>query len=97
MFVFFYQKTEKKSGVYNLGTGQARTWNDLVNAIFKAMNLPSNIEYIDIPEDIRGKYQYFTEANMAKLINIGYNKDFTNVENAVNDYVNNYLNNNKFE
>lgn len=93
----FLLENRKKSGVYNLGTGQARTWNDLVNAIFKAMNLPSNIEYIDIPEDIRGKYQYFTEANMAKLINIGYNKDFTNVENAVNDYVNNYLNNNKFE
>ena len=93
----FLLENRKKSGIYNLGTGQARTWNDLVNAIFKAMNLPSEIEYIDIPEDIRGKYQYFTEANMAKLINIGYNKDFTNVENAVNDYVNNYLNNNKFE
>ncbi len=90
-------ENRKKSGIYNLGTGQARTWNDLVNAIFKALNLPSNIEYIDIPEDIRGKYQYFTEANMAKLRKIGYNKEFTNVENAVNDYVNNYLNNNKFE
>jgi ADP-L-glycero-D-manno-heptose 6-epimerase len=93
----FLLENRKKSGIYNLGTGQARTWNDLVNAIFKAMNLPSNIEYIDIPEDIRGKYQYFTEANMDKLRNIGYNKEFTNVENAVNDYVNNYLNNNKFE
>ena len=93
----FLLENRKKSGIYNLGTGQARTWNDLVNAIFKAMNLPSEIEYIDIPEDIRGKYQYFTEANMAKLRKIGYNKEFTNVENAVNDYVNNYLNNNKFE
>jgi ADP-L-glycero-D-manno-heptose 6-epimerase len=93
----FLLENRKKSGIYNLGTGQARTWNDLANAIFKAMDLPSNIEYIDIPEDIRGKYQYFTEANMAKLRNIGYNKEFTNVENAVNDYVNNYLKNNKFE
>ena len=93
----FLLENRKKSGIYNLGTGHARTWNDLVNAIFKAMDLPSNIEYIDIPEDIRGKYQYFTEANMDKLRNIGYNKEFTNVENAVNDYVNNYLNNNKFE
>jgi ADP-L-glycero-D-manno-heptose 6-epimerase len=93
----FLLENRKKSGIFNLGTGKARTWNDLVNAIFKAMNLPSNIEYIDIPEDIRGKYQYYTEANMEKLRKIGYNKDFTNVENAVNDYVNNYLNNNKFE
>lgn len=93
----FLLENRKKSGIYNLGTGKARTWNDLVNAIFKAMDLPSNIEYIDIPEDIRGKYQYFTEANMDKLRNIGYNKEFTNVENAVYDYVNNYLNNNKFE
>ncbi len=93
----FLLENRKKSGIYNLGTGKARTWNDLVNAIFKAMDLPSNIEYIDIPEDIRGKYQYYTEANMEKLRKIGYNKDFTNVENAVNDYVNNYLNNNKYE
>lgn len=93
----FLLENRKKSGIYNLGTGQARTWNDLANAIFKAMDLPSNIEYIDIPEDIRGKYQYFTEANMTKLKNIGYNKEFTNVENAVNDYVNNYLKSNKFE
>jgi ADP-L-glycero-D-manno-heptose 6-epimerase len=93
----FLLENRKKSGIFNLGTGKARTWNDLVNAIFNAMNLPSNIEYIDIPEDIRGKYQYYTEANMEKLRKIGYNKDFTNVENAVNDYVNNYLNNNKFE
>jgi ADP-L-glycero-D-manno-heptose 6-epimerase len=93
----FLLENRKKSGIYNLGTGQARTWNDLANAIFKAMDLPSNIEYIDIPEDIRGKYQYFTEANMTKLKNIGYKKEFTNVENAVNDYVNNYLKNNKFE
>jgi ADP-L-glycero-D-manno-heptose 6-epimerase len=93
----FLLENRKKSGIYNLGTGQARTWNDLVNAIFKAMDLHSNIEYIDIPEDIRGKYQYFTEANMAKLIKIGYDKEFTNVENAVNDYVNKYLVNNKYE
>lgn len=93
----FLLENRKKSGIYNLGTGQARTWNDLVNAIFKAMDLHSNIEYIDIPEDIRGKYQYFTEANMAKLRKIGYDKEFTNVENAVNDYVNKYLVNNKYE
>jgi len=93
----FLLENRKISGIYNLGTGQARTWNDLVNAIFKALQLPSNIEYIDIPEDIRGKYQYFTEANMEKLRKIGYYKEFSNIENAVNDYVNNYLVLDKYE
>ncbi len=93
----FLLENRKKSGIYNLGTGQARTWNDLANAIFKAMDLTSNIEYIDIPEDIRGKYQYYTGADMNKLRSIGYNKEFTNLENAVNDYVNNYLVANKYE
>jgi ADP-L-glycero-D-manno-heptose 6-epimerase len=93
----FMLENRKYSGIYNLGTGKARTWNDLVKAIFNAMNLPSNIEYIDVPLDIREKYQYFTEAKMDKLINIGYNKPFTNIENAVNDYINNYLEISKFE
>lgn len=93
----FLLENRKNSGIYNLGTGQARTWNDLVNAIFNAMDLPSKIEYIDIPVDIRDKYQYFTEANMKKLINIGYDKPFTIIEEAVNDYVTNYLLKNKFQ
>ncbi|MES2381870.1 MAG: ADP-glyceromanno-heptose 6-epimerase [Bacteroidota bacterium] len=87
----------KNSGIYNLGTGKARTWNDLTKAIFNALDKPVNIEYIDIPEDIRDKYQYFTEANMDKLIQIGYDKPFTNIEEAVHDYVNNYLVPQKFE
>ncbi|MES2654947.1 MAG: ADP-glyceromanno-heptose 6-epimerase [Bacteroidota bacterium] len=87
----------KNSGIYNLGTGKARTWNDLTKAIFNALDKPVNIEYIDIPEDIRDKYQYFTEANMDKLIQIGYDKPFTNIEEAVRDYVNNYLVPQKFE
>lgn len=84
-------QTRKHSGLYNLGTGKARTWNDLVNAIFKALNKPSNINYIDIPEDIRDTYQYFTEANMQKLIDAGYNQPFSSVEEGVYDYITNYL------
>lgn len=81
----------KNSGIYNLGTGEARTWNDLVAAIFTALGKEKNIEYIPIPEDIREKYQYFTEANMDKLRSIGYTNKFLSVEDAVLDYVKNYL------
>jgi ADP-L-glycero-D-manno-heptose 6-epimerase len=81
----------KNSGIYNLGTGEARTWNDLVAAIFTALGKEKNIEYIPIPEDIREKYQYFTEANMNKLRSIGYTNKFLSVEDAVLDYVKNYL------
>lgn len=93
----FLMETRKNSGLYNLGTGQARTWNDLAKAIFSALQLEPNIEYIPIPEDIRDKYQYFTEANMSKLKAIGYNKPFTPIEDAVKDYVTNYLQTGKFE
>lgn len=93
----FLMENRKNSSIYNLGTGQARTWNDLTKAIFSALQLEPNIEYIPIPEDIRDKYQYFTEANMNKLNAIGYNKPFTPIEEAVNDYVTNYLQLGKFE
>jgi len=93
----YLMENRKNSGLYNLGTGQARTWNDLAKAIFSALQLEPNIEYIPIPEDIRDKYQYFTEANMCKLKAIGYSKPFTPIEDAVNDYVTNYLQTGKFE
>ena len=80
-----------KSGIYNLGTGKARSFYDLAAATFKAMGKDVNIEFIDIPEDIRDKYQYFTEANMTKLRNAGYDKEFTSLEDGVEDYVKNYL------
>ena len=83
-----------KSGIYNLGTGKARSFYDLAAATFKAMGKDVNIEFIDIPEDIRDKYQYFTEANMTKLRNAGYDKEFTSLEDGVEDYVKNYLNGN---
>jgi ADP-L-glycero-D-manno-heptose 6-epimerase len=84
-------KTRKHSGIYNLGTGHAREFNDLVSAVFRAMDLEPDIEYINTPEDIRDKYQYFTEAKMQKLLNAGYGLDFTPLESAVEDYVKNYL------
>ena len=85
-----------KNGLYNLGSGKACSFNDLVNTTFKAMNLKSNISYIDTPLDIREKYQYFTKANMSKLQSIGYKKPFINLEDGVKDYVQNYLLNAKY-
>ena len=79
------------SGLYNLGTGKARSFYDLAANTFNAMERDVNIEFIDIPEDIRDKYQYFTEANMSKLKASGYDKDFTSLEDGVADYVKNYL------
>ena len=87
----FLMLNRKNSGIYNLGTGKAQTFLDLVHATFNALNKPVNIEFIDIPEDIRDKYQYFTEANMSKLIGIGYRQPFHNLETGVQDYVTNYL------
>lgn len=83
------------SGLYNLGTGKARSFIDLVNATFKGLDKQPNIEFIDMPEDIRDKYQYFTEANMQKLKAAGYNEDFYSLEDGVDDYVRNYLSTNK--
>lgn len=88
--------TEKKwdaanNGLYNLGTGQARTFTDLVKATFAGMDLEPNIEFIDMPEDIRDKYQYFTEADMKKLKLAGYSAPFYSLEAGVDDYVRNYL------
>lgn len=82
---------QPESGLYNTGTGKARTFNDLVKAIFSSLDMPENITYIDTPIDIRDKYQYFTEANMDKLIAAGYNKPFYSLEDGVAEYVNEYL------
>lgn len=87
----FLMEHRKDSGLYNLGTGTARTFLDLAKATFAALNLEPNISFIDTPADIRDKYQYFTEANMDKLKGIGYEKDFTSLEDGVKDYVQNYL------
>ena len=80
-----------KSGLYNLGTGKARSFYDLVAATFSALGTETNIEYIDMPEDIRDKYQYFTEADMHKIRQAGYTQPFTELEVGVQDYVQHYL------
>jgi ADP-L-glycero-D-manno-heptose 6-epimerase len=80
-----------ESGLFNLGTGRARTFEDLVRATFAGAGKPAKILYIDMPGDIRDKYQYFTEARMAKLITAGYSEPFYSLETGVTDYVQNYL------
>jgi ADP-L-glycero-D-manno-heptose 6-epimerase len=89
-------ENKPSSGLYNLGTGIARSFEDLVKATFAALDLEPNIEFIDMPEDIRDKYQYFTEANMSKLKVVGYKDDFYSLENGVDDYVRNYLSEQKY-
>lgn len=80
-----------KNGIYNVGSGKAQTWIDLVTALFNAVGKPVNIEFIDLPENLKEKYQYFTEANLTKIKSAGYNKPITSLEDGVNDYVKNYL------
>lgn len=89
--LWWLMQNNKVNGLFNLGTGKARTWNDLARAIFSAMGIDPKIEYIDIPETIRGQYQYFTEAKMGKLKNAGCPVDFMSLEDAVHDYVLGYL------
>ncbi|MCF0042725.1 ADP-glyceromanno-heptose 6-epimerase [Dyadobacter fanqingshengii] len=87
----FFMHHRKNSGIYNLGSGRARTFKDLVTSTFNAMGKPADISYIDTPEDIRDKYQYFTQANMSKLRSIGFTRPFTSLEEGIDDYVKNYL------
>lgn len=94
--ILFLMNSQTDSGLYNLGTGKARTFVDLAKSTFAALNLEPNIEFIDTPEDIRDKYQYFTEANMNKLISAGYKKPLTSLEDGVDDYVKNYLLNSNY-
>jgi ADP-L-glycero-D-manno-heptose 6-epimerase len=84
------------SGLYNLGTGKARTFKDLVTAIFKSLGKEPVIEYIDTPPDIRDKYQYFTEADMSKIRNAGYKEDFDSLEEGIETYVKNFLADHKY-
>ncbi len=79
------------NGIFNLGTGKARTWNDLIGAVFAALGLPPQIEYIEMPEALRGQYQYFTEAKMEKLRAVGCPTVFRPLEEAVADYVRAHL------
>jgi ADP-L-glycero-D-manno-heptose 6-epimerase len=92
----FLMLHRKNPGIYNLGTGVARTFLDLTRSTFNAMGVTENISFIDTPIDIRDKYQYFTQANMSKLRSIGYNKPFTSLEDGTADYVQNYLSMNSY-
>jgi ADP-L-glycero-D-manno-heptose 6-epimerase len=89
--LYFFLHHRKDAGIYNLGSGKARTFKDLAAATFQAMDVEQQINFIDTPADIRDKYQYFTEAKMLKLKAIGYDIPFHTIEQGVADYVNNYL------
>lgn len=93
---YFLMHHRKNSGLYNLGTGKARTFLDLANATFQALNKQTEIEFIDTPKDIRDNYQYFTEAKMDKLRSIGYTEPFYSLEDGIEDYVRHYLIPNKY-
>ena len=82
-----------ESGLYNLGSGTARTFLDLTKNTFVAMGKEEAISFIDTPEDIRDKYQYYTEADVSKLVDSGYDTRFHTLEEGVKDYVENYLQN----
>lgn len=89
--LYFLMHHRKDSGIYNLGTGKARTFLDLARATFHSLGKEPEISFIPTPEDIRDKYQYFTEARMDKLRSIGYSQEFYTLEEGVEDYVKNYL------
>ena len=94
--LIYFMETRKHNGIYNLGTGKARPFNDLGKATFVAMGLAPNITYIDTPADIRDKYQYFTEADITSLRKAGYTAEFHSLEDGVKDYVQNYLMEHKY-
>jgi ADP-L-glycero-D-manno-heptose 6-epimerase len=89
--IWYLYNKQPANGIYNLGSGKARTFLDLANSTFSALEKKPKIDFIDTPADIRDKYQYFTEADMSKLIATGYNKKFHTLEEGVSDYVCNYL------
>ena len=97
LYWFMHHRVKENSGLYNLGTGKARSFRSLAEATFSAMNLEPSISFIDTPADIRDKYQYFTEADMSKLRSIGYKSPFTSLEEGVTEYVKDYLRNRIFE
>jgi len=87
----YFLDHQDKNGIFNVGSGKARTWNDLVTSMFNAVGKPLNIEYIDLPSHLAEKYQYFTEANLTKINNVGFNQPPFSLEDGVADYIKNYL------
>jgi ADP-L-glycero-D-manno-heptose 6-epimerase len=92
LMIYLFQH-QPESGIYNAGSGTAESFNTLARSVFKALDLPANIEYIPTPEDIRNKYQYFTEADMSKARRAGFTQPFTSLEEGAGDYVKHYLKN----
>jgi ADP-L-glycero-D-manno-heptose 6-epimerase len=84
--VLFFVDNPHINGIFNVGTGLARTWNDLARSLFKTVEMPVHIDYIEMPETLRPRYQYFTQADMAKLRNAGFTKPFMELEGAIQDY-----------
>ena len=95
--ILFLMEQRRHPGIYNLGTGQARSFLDLAKAVFHSLDLAPNIEFIDTPADIRDTYQYFTQAEMARLRAAGYNRAFTSLEAGIGDYVRGYLADQKYD
>lgn len=89
--MLYFMNNQKNPGIYNVGTGNARSFLDLTNAVFNSLELKPKISFIDTPVDLRGRYQYFTEAEIEKLREIGYTKEFTPLEEGVDMYVGKYL------
>jgi|TARA_R110002072_G_scaffold517_33_gene3272 ADP-L-glycero-D-manno-heptose 6-epimerase len=89
--VLWLLDSRQTSGLFNVGTGKARSFHDLARAVFKTMGKPENIEFIPTPEALRAKYQYFTEANMARLHAAGYDQPFTSLEDGIGQYLRDYL------
>ena len=87
----FFHDNRDVSGLFNCGTGKVRTWNDLAKAVFSAMGKPPKIEYVDMPDSLRAKYQYHTKADTTKLQEAGYTGRFTSLEEGVSDYVKGWL------
>lgn len=90
--VMFFVNNPQLNGIFNVGTGKARTFYDLAKAVFSALSLEPNIEFIDMPDGLKEKYQYYTQADIKKLRSAGYDKAFYSLEDGVKDYVQNYLN-----
>ena len=91
MTLHFAESATHLGGIYNFGSGEANTWKTLAEAIFSSMGREPVIDFIEMPEALRGKYQYYTRADITKLRNSGYTKSMTPLESAVADYVKNYL------
>ena len=90
VIMYFYQNPSI-GGIYNIGTGKAQSWNEVARAMFKALGTEGTIEYVEMPDILKGKYQYFTEADLTKLRKAGCKHQFMTLEQSVGDYVRNYL------